>query len=158
MLLGLDVADSKLSGDGVLGQLWTTGEIAAVALVDIDVWHWLYNHPDATAAELKIAIIDIAQSVWNEYYAPIIGKTDSPLLAIYSHMIAYGLYLPDYPVGYLIDFQIESYLRDKNLAVEMERMCRIGNITPDQWMEEAIGTPISIAPLLNAARVSLDKK
>ncbi|MCK5739113.1 hypothetical protein KAH55_08025 [bacterium] len=157
-LLGLDDSASKIHGDGVLGQLWATGEIAAVALVDMDVWHWLYEHPEASAAELKAAVIDIAKSVWNEYFAPIIGKTDSPLLAIYSHMIAYGLYLPDYPLGHIIDFQIESYLENKDLAREMERMCRIGNITPDQWMEEAIGTPISIFPLLTAARARLDAK
>jgi hypothetical protein len=34
----------------------------------------------------------------------------------------------------------------------MERMCRLGSITPNAWMQEAVGAPISAEPLINAAR------
>ena len=144
-----------------LDQVWSTYEIAGVSLVDMAVWHWLYDHPQASAEQLGEAVIQIALDVWNQYYAPVLGKKDSPLLAIYSHMIAYGLYLPDYTIGHIIDFQIEEYIRDKNLAVEMERMCRLGALTPDQWMMQAVGAPISVEPMLKAAEkalVALEKK
>ena len=79
------------------------------------------------------------------------GVEDVILLGVYSHMIAYGLYLPDYPLGHIIAFQIEQYLKDKNLGAEMERMCTLGSIIPDAWMQAALGESISVEPLLKAA-------
>jgi hypothetical protein len=38
----------------------------------------------------------------------------------------------------------------------MERMCRLGSITPDLWMNEAVGSPISTEPMLQAAQRALD--
>ncbi len=139
-----------------LDTLWSTYEIAAVALVDITVWHRMYDHPKADPAQLKTAVIQIARDIWNQYFAPIFGIKDIILLAIYSHMIDYGLYLPDYPLGHIIAFQIERYLKDKNLGEEMERMCILGAITPDAWMQAAVGGPISVEPLLEAAEEALD--
>jgi len=86
--------------------------------------------------------VSIARDLWNRYYAPHFGVKDSPLLAVYSHMIAYALYLPDYPMGHLIQFQIEEFLQDRNLAKEMERMCVQGRMTPDQWMKGAVGASL----------------
>ena len=40
--------------------------------------------------------------VWNRWYAPVFGVKDSDILAVYSHMIVYGLYLPDYAIGLLL--------------------------------------------------------
>jgi len=131
---------------------WSTFEIAAVSLVDMRVWNWMYKNPNATPAELKQAVINIAQDVWNEYCAPVFGVKDSFLLGIYSHMIVYGLYLPNYAIGQIIMFQIEQYLKDKNLGAEMERMCKLGRLTPNAWMNAAVGKPISAEPLLNAAK------
>ncbi|HNZ37176.1 MAG TPA: hypothetical protein PKN58_06170, partial [Candidatus Marinimicrobia bacterium] len=122
-VLGLSEKDPQSEHLAALNDLWQTAEIAAVALVDMDAWHWLYEHPEATPKEFEQAVIDIAKRVWNEYYYPVIGKKDSEILAIYSHMIDSGLYLPDYPLGHLISFQIEQYIKGKNLAREMERMC-----------------------------------
>jgi hypothetical protein len=45
----------------VLSDFWQTWEIAGVALVDVAVWHWLYDHPDATAADLREAAVRIAR-------------------------------------------------------------------------------------------------
>ena len=59
-------------------------------------------------AELKEATLQIAKDVWNRYYAPVFGQKDVVLLGIYSHMISYPIYLPDYPIGHLIAFQIEA--------------------------------------------------
>jgi hypothetical protein len=120
------------------------------------VWHWMYDNPKAGPEELKEAVIDIAKDVWNEFYAPVFGVEDVILLGIYSHMIDAGLYLPDYPLGHIISFQIERYLEEKNLGAEMERMCTLGAITPDAWMQAAVAAPISTEPLLTAVERALE--
>jgi hypothetical protein len=156
-LLGQKVKDPLAAASNVLDVFWSTYEIAGVALVDMRTWRWMYEHPAATPAQLHQEVIRIASEVWNEFYAPVLGMKDQPLLAIYSHMIDAGLYTPDYPLGHIIAFQIEQYLEKKNLAAEMERMCTIGNVSPDLWMRTAVGAPISIQPMLDAARSALDK-
>ena len=154
-VLGLSEKDPQGEHLAALNDLWQTAEIAAVALVDMDAWHWLYEHPEATPKEFEQAVIDIAKRVWNEYYYPVIGKKDSEILAIYSHMIDSGLYLPDYPLGHLISFQIEQYIKGKNLAREMERMCVQGRISPIYWMEGAVGAKLSAEPMISAAYEAL---
>lgn len=156
-LLGLQTEDPQTEQLRALDTYWSTCEIAAVGLVDMRVWRWLYQHPDATSLDLKAAVIQIAKEVWNQYFAPLIGEKDSPILAIYSHMIDAGLYLPDYSLGLIIMFQIENYLKDKNLGIEMQRMCTIGAVTPDAWMRTAVGDQISAASLIHAARQAILK-
>lgn len=138
-----------------LDNFWSCYEIMGVSLVDIQVWEWLYAHPDATPAQLKDAVIAAAKDVWNTYYAGILGDKDETLLGIYSHMIDYPLYLPNYPMGHLIDFQIEQQVRGKNLADEMSRMYTQGSIIPQLWMKNAVGSEISINPLLKATDEAL---
>ncbi len=150
-ILGVNKPDPMADHLKALDLYWSAFEISAVSLVDMRVWNWMYNHPAATPAELKQAVIGIAKDVWNEYCAPIFGVKDSIILAVYSHMIVYGLYLPDYAIGHLIMFQIEQYLQDKNLGAEMERMCKLGTLTPDAWMNAAVKSPISAGPLLVTA-------
>lgn len=133
-----------------LDNFWSSYEIMGVSLVDIKVWEWLYAHPDATPDQLKEAVLNAAKEVWNTYYAGILGGEDETLLGIYSHMIDYPLYLPNYPMGHLIDFQIEQQVRGKNLAEEVERMYTQGRIIPQLWMKNAVGSPISIEPLLSS--------
>ncbi|MBS1272509.1 MAG: hypothetical protein MAGBODY4_01655 [Candidatus Marinimicrobia bacterium] len=156
-LLGLDEEEANAKHMMALTQLWSVCEIAGVSLVDMGVWNWMYDHPEATPEELKQATIAIAKDIWNQYYAPVFGVKDSPILGIYSHMIDYPLYLPNYPVGHIIQFQIENYIEDKNLAEEMERMCQLGSITPNYWMQQAIGSPISVKPLLKSAGKALQE-
>jgi hypothetical protein len=84
-LLGLAPPDEEAQALQVLNDYWGTAEIAAVGLVDIKVWHWMYDNPDATPAELKAATLNIARNVWNRYYAPVFGIEDVSLLGIYSH-------------------------------------------------------------------------
>ena len=59
-----------------LNDFWATYEIAGVALVDMAVWHWMYDHPNATPAQLKAATLQICKDVWNKYYAPVFKKKD----------------------------------------------------------------------------------
>ncbi len=138
-----------------LDIFWSCYEIMGVSLVDIQVWEWLYAHPEATPAQLKEAVIRIAKEVWNSYYAGVLGGTDETLLGIYSHMIDYPLYLPNYPMGHLISFQIEQQVQGKNLAEEIDRMYTRGSIIPQAWMKHAVGSPISIEPLLDATKEAL---
>ena len=154
-LLGLAEADENREYLDALNQIWSTGEIAGVALVDMAVWRWMYENPEATPAELKTAVIQIARDVWNQYFFPILGHKDAPILAIYSHMIDGGMYLPDYPIGHIIQFQIEEYIKDKNLATEMERMCIQGSITPTLWIRQAVGEDLSVQPILKATAKAL---
>ena len=158
-LLGLQKTTADSDRDRVLGELWSAWEIAGVALVETDVWHWLYEHPEATAAELGKAAVTIAKKYWNQYYAPLLGSPDSTLLAIYSHAISTPLYLPDYPLGHLIAFQIEEHVRKQGkLGPEFERMAKYGSVLPDLWMKHATGEPISAGPLLRAAERALGGK
>jgi hypothetical protein len=155
-LLGLSDKNPENEHLKTLDVLWSTCEIAGVSLVDMKVWNWMYNNPDADYTELKNAVILIAKEVWNTYFAPIFGINDVILLSVYSHMIDAGLYLPDYPLGHIIAFQIEQYLKGKVLGKEMVRMCTIGAVTPDKWMKDAVNTSISTEPLLKAASHALE--
>lgn len=150
-LLGLREADALRHHLETLDNLWGCYEIMGVSLVDISLWRWLYDHPDATAQELAKAAMEMAKGVWNSYYADIFGVRDQTILAIYSHMIESPLYLSAYPLGHLIDFQLESHLKGKNFATEIERIYSQGRLTPDQWLKEGMGESLSVQPLLNAS-------
>ena len=121
----------------------------------MDVWNWLYAHPDATPAELRDAVIAIARDVWNRWSAPVLGRRDSDLLAIYSHIIDSALYTPDYAIGKIVAFQVAPALRGSAFAGGVERMTRQGRLTPDAWMRGAVGSGLSAEPLLAAARAAL---
>ncbi len=151
LLLGLSADDPAAEHLQALDNIWATYEIAGVSLVDMKAWHWLYEHPEATPAQFKDAVIGIAKDTWNEFFAPVIEVADSEILAVYSHMIDYSLYLPSYPLGHIIAFQVEQHMKQSNLASEMERMCKMGSVTPDLWMKNAVGEPISTQPMLEAA-------
>ena len=138
-----------------LDIFWGCYEIMGVSLVDMYSWSWLYQHPDATKEQLREQVMDIAKQVWNRYYAPLLGEENSTILAIYSHMIDSSLYLPNYPYGHLIEFQLEQQLKGKVIADEIMRMYPVGRLTPQHWMRHAVGTEVSTAPLLQAAAEAL---
>jgi oligoendopeptidase F len=157
-LLGLQSSDRNAEALKTLDVFWSTYEIAGVALVDIAVWHWMYDHPNAAPAELKQATLTIAKDIWNRYYALVFNQRDVELLAIYSHMIDGFLYLPDYPVGHLIAFQIEEQIRKAGLVgPEFIRMVSSGCVAPDLWMQRATGAPVGPDALLSAAARALDE-
>ncbi|MGZ5380329.1 MAG: hypothetical protein ACXWFQ_00555 [Thermoanaerobaculia bacterium] len=155
-LLGLAKPSVKARAEKVLDAFWGAYEIAGVGLVDMGVWHFMYDHPEATPAELKAATLAIARDVWNRFFAPVLGEKDVTLLAVYSHMIDAFLYLPDYSIGHMIAFQIERQM-DKAGAIgpEFERMAKLGNIAPDLWMTEATGAPVGPEALLAEAQKAL---
>ncbi|RME21742.1 MAG: hypothetical protein D6806_14145 [Deltaproteobacteria bacterium] len=150
-VLGAGGADPERDACRTLDAFWSAREIAGVALVDIGVWHWMLEHPDASPAQLREAAVKIATDVWNRHFAPFMGVKDSPILAIYSHMISYPLYLSHYPLGFIVAYQVEDYFRSHPLAENMERMCRQGRLTPDLWMKRAVGSPVSADPMIRGA-------
>jgi hypothetical protein len=159
-LLGRPETNAEAERMRVLDAYWNTREIAGSALVELDVWHWLYDHPKASAAEIREATVKIARDTWNKYYEPTLGGHDSPLLGIYSHTITSPLYLFNYVLGHLIAFQVEEHVAGKDkatFATEFERVCRLGAILPDLWMKQATGKPVTAQPLLDATARALKK-
>lgn len=150
-LLGLATPSEASRHLLALEEYWATCEIAAVALVDMGVWRWMYAHPEATAAELREATLAIAEDVWSRTFGPLMEGQTSVLLACYSHMLGYPLYLPNYPLGHIIAFQLEEHFRDADFGAEFERVCQQGRLTPDLWMMGAVGAPLSAQPLIDAA-------
>ncbi len=150
MLLGINDENPEKEKLQTLDAAWSLMEIMGVSLVEMGVWNWLYENPVATPAQLRDRTVAIATEVWNKYFAPVLGVSDSPLLAIYSHMINTPLYLPNYAYGQIIQFQIEEHLKGKDFSDEVDRMYSLGRLTPQHWMSQATGTKISSRPLLRA--------
>ena len=138
-----------------LDLYWQVFEIMGVSMVDMKVWKWIYDNPNATPEQLRDATVEIAKEVWNKYYADVYGIQDEPILAIYSHMINAPLYLANYSFGHLIDFQIEQYLQGKDFSKEVDRIWSIGKVTPQIWMQKAVGENISIQPMIEATEEAL---
>ena len=150
MLLGMKDENPGKEKMKILDDTWSLMEIMGVGMVEMMNWKWLYENPEATASQFKEAVINNALDTWNKYFAPVIGVEDSPLLAIYSHTVNDPLYLPNYSYGHVIQFQVEQYLKDKNLTAEIDRIFKQGRLTPQQWMMGAVGSKISTEPLLKA--------
>ncbi|HEX8153294.1 MAG TPA: hypothetical protein VF698_09225, partial [Thermoanaerobaculia bacterium] len=155
-LLGLSSPSAESRALQTLNDFWGTYEIAGVALVDMAMWRWMYDHPNATPDELRNAVVQISKDVWNKYYAPVFHKRDVTLLGVYAHMVNNFLYLPDYPIGHLIAHQIEEQMEKAgNIGAEFERMAKTGSVTPDLWMKTATGAPVGAAALLHATEKAL---
>jgi hypothetical protein len=154
-LLEVAKSDPRAEHTRALKAFWDSWEIAGVALVDLDVWHWMYDHPDATPAQLREATVAIARKYWDRYYAPVLGKPGSTQLAVYSHMINSFLYLYRYPIGHLIAFQLEEKLRGPDFGKAFEKAASYGRVLPDLWMEHATGKPVIAEPMLHATEAAL---
>ncbi len=155
-LLGIEDKNPDKEYLQTLDDFWSVYEIMGVSMLDMKVWKWLYANPDATKAELKEAVMRISKEIWNKYYAEVFGSKDEPILAIYSHMISYPLYLSAYPIGHLIDFQVDRYLSGKVFANEVERIWSQGKLTPQVWMRKAVGVELSNKPILEATDEALE--
>jgi hypothetical protein len=154
-VLGLKNEDPNQAHLSALDVFWGTCEIMGVALVDMAVWRWMYENPDATPEQLKENVIRIAKEVWNQYFTPAFGVQDAPILGIYSHMINYPLYLSAYPLGHLIEFQLEAQLNGLNIGNEIDRVFSVGKLVPNHWMNNAVNGPVSGKPMLVAIEKAL---
>lgn len=154
LLPGAKMGNGINDPNEVLDQFWSMYEIMGVSLVDMAMWKWIYEHPKASSKELCEATLTIAKEIWNQYYEPALGEHDCILLAVYSHMVNAPMYLPNYPLGHIVQYQLEEHLaQSKNqmeFAQEYMRIYRLGRLTPKQWMIEAVGEAPSIEPILRA--------
>ncbi len=150
-MLGLKETNPLKRHLETLDNLWGCYEIMGVSLVDINLWRWMYAHPEATAEQVKGAALQIAQEIWNQYYADLFGSRDETILAIYSHMIENPLYLSAYPIGHLIDFQLETHFVGRDFAGEVTRIFSLGRLTPREWLRQGVGEALSVRPILTAA-------
>lgn len=154
-VLGMPSSNPAEEAFRTIDLLWSTYEIMGVSLLDMRVWKWLYDNPEASAAELKAQTIALSREIWNDYFAPVYGIEDQPVLAIYSHMISYPLYLSAYAYGNIIEFQLEDHLKGKDFADETDRIYQLGRLTPNHWMRAAVGAEMDIRPMLKAAEAAL---
>jgi len=139
------------AASAVLEAFWSIYRSAGPALLDAALWHWLYEHPEATAEDLRTAFAGLARELWNRLYAPILGQKDCLLLAADPRLVDGLLSLPDEPLSQLIAFQLEQQLlRAGSFGVEFERMARLGRLTPDLWLRRATGAPLGPEALLAA--------
>ena len=155
-LLDMKQEDKEADKMQSLDAAWSLMEIMGVSMVEMRVWKWLYENPEAKPSELKEATLQYATEVWNKYFAPVTGVKDSPILAIYSHMVEVPLYLPNYAYGQIIEFQIEDYIRDKKFSDEVDRIFKQGKLTPQQWMKGATGSRISAQPIIDALNMATE--
>ena len=130
-------------------------QIAGPALVDLYAWRWLYANPDADAAAFRDAVISIATDLWDRFYAEYYGPDPYHILAAYQHMVAHPLYLPDYAIGHIQSQLIRTHMRSRDLAAETKRICSIGCFTPDLWTRKAVGSPISVEPMIKDVEEAL---
>lgn len=151
-LLGIENNDPEKETLDLLDKVWSLYEIAGVSMLDISVWKWLYANPDATAMQLKEAVVHLSKEVWNKYYAPVFGVKDETVLGVYSHMIGYPLYLSAYAFGQIIEYQLEHYFAGKDFAAEVDRIFALGCLTPNVWIKEATGSPLTVEPMLENLR------
>jgi len=154
LLPGAKMGNGVNDPNEVFDQFWSMYEIMGVSLVDMTMWRWIYDHPQATPKELCEATQAIAKEVWNQYYEPVLGEHDCILLGVYSHMVNAPMYLPNYPLGHIVQYQLEEHLakckNQREFASEYMRIYRLGRLTPKQWMIEAVGEAPSIEPILRA--------
>ena len=155
-VLGYKNVDPNKQALQTLDIFWGCYEIMGVSLVEIRTWKWLYENQNATAETLKATIIKNAKDVWNQYYAPNLGEKDSPILAIYSHMIEIPLYLSNYPYGHIVEFQLEKHFGSTLPGEEIQRIYPVGRVCPDFWMMHAVGEPVSVKPMLEATRTAVE--
>lgn len=140
-----------------LDIFWSLYEIMGVSMVDMKMWQWLYANPNSTATELRDAVLQISKEVWNTYYAPVFGMQDQTILGIYSHMINSPMYLPNYAFGHLIHFQLEEHFKTHEFAPEVLRIFALGQLTPNEWMKQAVGAPLSNEAILKATEAAIVK-
>jgi len=158
MLLGMKQENPEAEKLQTLDAAWSLMEIMGVGMVEMKIWKWLYQNPEATPFQLKNFAVSAATEVWNQYFSPVFGVKDSPVLAIYSHMIEVPMYLPNYAYGQIIEFQIEDHIKGKKFADEIDRIYKQGKLTPQQWMNAATGTRVSVQPIINELDKALKER
>jgi hypothetical protein len=153
----LDNKEKKDDDYKVLSTFWQTYNNVLQAKFEIELYKFLYSQKELNKEIIHENSIRIANELWQKYLEKYFGKNEQALLAGYTHILFCDLYLPDYPIGRVIEYQISKFLKDKNFGTEIERICKIGSIKPDSWMKEAVNEEVSANSLLDDTKNILKK-
>ncbi|MCH2136540.1 MAG: hypothetical protein MK101_08155 [Phycisphaerales bacterium] len=157
-VLQLPEGDEEVAADmACCERLLEAAQIAGPALLEIHVWRWIYDNPDADADAIRDTVLRVADELWTRYYAEHFGPDPYAILGAYQHMVGYPLYLADYALGHIISHQIIQHMVGKDLASETRRICSIGSLTPDAWMRIAVGRGIDAGVLASDAAAAVDR-
>lgn len=123
---------------------------AGPALCEIELYRWLYQQDEVPAASrIHDRFLRINDEVWQRYYSSLFGERSYNFLAGPPHVLWGTFYLAEYFLGEIISWQISNRLEQSDdVGIEIQRMCRIGRVSPAKWMEEAVGASISLAGLI----------
>lgn len=154
-LLGYKSTDPNIEALNTIDIFWNGYEMMGVSLLDLYTWRWMYENPECTAEQLREQVVKTAKELWNKYYAPHFGVKDSPILAVYSHMISYPLYLANYAYGNLVEAELEEYFKGKVVGPEICRIYKAGRLTPNLWMQNATGADVTVDALLKQTSEAL---
>ena len=138
-------------------RLMEASQIAGPALLEIHVWRWIYDNPDADPEAIRNTVLRVAKELWSTYFEAHFGPDPYAILAAYQHMVGYPLYLADYALGHMISHQIIQHMDGRDLASETRRICSIGLLTPDAWMQRAVGSNIDAQVLTNDAAGAVER-
>jgi hypothetical protein len=58
--------------------------------------------------------------------------------------------LSAYPLGHLVEFQLENYFKGKTVGLETPRLFANGRLTPQWWMKKGLNTDLSVDAILEA--------
>lgn len=150
-VLGIEdaAAAERAYHEETIAAMLMTCQIAGPSLVELRTWREIYQLGDAcTPDAIRNAVLRHSENVWNEFFQPHYGDDPYHILGAYQHMLGHPLYLADYAIGRTMSHQIRSHMRGRDLAAETKRICSIGSVTPDAWMREAVGGPLSPTPLV----------
>ncbi|MBC04572.1 MAG: hypothetical protein CMJ34_14905 [Phycisphaerae bacterium] len=156
--LGIEdaAAAERAFHEETIAAMLMTCQIAGPSLVELRTWREIYALGDACdPAAIRTALLRHSEEVWNEFFQPHFGEDPHHILGAYQHMLGHPLYLADYAIGRTISHQIRSHMRGRDLAAETRRICAIGSVTPDAWMREAVGGPLSTRPLVEDCAIAI---
>jgi hypothetical protein len=158
-VLGIEEKDDadRAFHEETIASILMACQIAGPSLVELRTWRWIYENPtDVTPETIRAAQLAAAKDVWSEFFQEDFGPDPYNILAAYQHQVGHPLYLCDYAIGRTMGHQIRSYMRGKDLASETIRITSIGSVTPDKWMRDAVGHPLSIDPLVSDAAEAIE--
>ena len=125
----------------VLNAFWDTWTESFASLHAIYLWRWMYANSEMTSYELKQADEAIWKGLYSAYFLPI--TNDNELWAEIREKKYTSSQDFNKPLVGILACQLSEYMKDKNIAQETERMCATGRVTPDVWMQKAVGADIS---------------
>lgn len=139
-----------------LAVVWYLLEMGGQALTEIEVWKWMYAHPEAEPAEIREAVLSVSREVWNTYFSKIFGGVrDRHILSIYNHFITGDLYLYNYFLSNVIMYQLYDVYRGDGLAAGLRKISREGRTDTRRWMKNAVGSGLSLKALLRDAKSAI---